>query len=707
MKKLLLSLFCAAAALTAPAAEFTYVHTFAKGDVAQAGGKAELSGIDWTTTAVDYLGFDTSNYAKGIQLGSKNKPSNSWSIYTSAFSAATVKKVVVTGATASGGKADISVSVNDAAFGATQSVEMTVTECTFEGSASGELLIKFTNAGETALAMYCQSISVTYEADKEIGSGENPVEPPVVVADTVASLDVTFEGIINFSQLSGWTDKAVKGDKSWFLKTFNSNTSMACSGYNGTSTEGYEAWLITPAININKAEKKNFTFDSQAAYSGDDQLKVFVMNDPDPTKATLSELTATVATPPASGYSDWVNAGEISLADRSGIIYIGFRYTAPEGQTGYRTYCVDNIKLSYTPSGDEPVQPTETEGDGTEAKPYTVTDVLTLDNPGTTSWTKGYIVGYVKGSNMNACVFEVSDSIASNIVIAATANETDIAKCVPVALPSGEVRSALNLKDNPSLLGKEVSLYGELVKYMGVKGVKNVSKYQITGAAPVTYPTVADIEEWCDEMPSAYTTITGPVTVVYQNNLDLLIQDASGSLLVYGKIDAKFENGDVIKDITGKYNAFHNLMQFSPVAASFDQTPEKGAAVKPMTATLADVKSSNIAKYITLTGLDIKAVTADDKTTFFATDGTTEVEIYNRYAIDGLAAGTDATITGFVWLYDTKMEIVPTAVIVDASAIAEISADAAAPAAVFDLTGRRVANPGKGLYIVNGKKVIF
>ena len=33
--------------------------------------------------------------------------------------------------------------------------------------------------------------------------------------------------------------------------------------------------------------------------------------------------------------------------------------------------------------------------------------------------------------------------------------------------------------------------------------------------------------------------------------------------------------------------------------------------------------------------------------------------------------------------------------------------EAAADDAIYDLSGRRVAKPGKGLYIVGGRKVVF
>ena len=39
--------------------------------------------------------------------------------------------------------------------------------------------------------------------------------------------------------------------------------------------------------------------------------------------------------------------------------------------------------------------------------------------------------------------------------------------------------------------------------------------------------------------------------------------------------------------------------------------------------------------------------------------------------------------------------------------IQAVAGDSAVPAAIFDLSGRRVSRAGQGLYIVNGKKVVF
>lgn len=71
MKKLLLTALCGAVAMVASAATFTYTHTFAAGEVKAEGGAVALSGVDWTAAAATYIGFDTSDFKKGLQIGSK------------------------------------------------------------------------------------------------------------------------------------------------------------------------------------------------------------------------------------------------------------------------------------------------------------------------------------------------------------------------------------------------------------------------------------------------------------------------------------------------------------------------------------------------------------------------------------------------------------------------------------------------------------
>ncbi len=138
--------------------------------------------------------------------------------------------------------------------------------------------------------------------------------------------------------------------------------------------------------------------------------------------------------------------------------------------------------------GQQPVTPpAEAAGDGSEASPYNVPAVIG-GATGTDVWVKGYIVGSVTDKDLSSAVFGASPASTTNILIAASADETDIAKCVPVQLPAGDVRTGLNLSANPGNYKAEVTLKGNLEKYFGTAGVKTVTSFSVTGGSAVTPP---------------------------------------------------------------------------------------------------------------------------------------------------------------------------------------------------------------------------
>lgn len=67
----------------------------------------------------------------------------------------------------------------------------------------------------------------------------------------------------------------------------------------------------------------------------------------------------------------------------------------------------------------------------------------------------------------------------TNILLAATADEKDWTKCIPVQLPSGPVRNALNVADHADNMGKEVCILGSTgSKYCSAYGLRSASAYK-------------------------------------------------------------------------------------------------------------------------------------------------------------------------------------------------------------------------------------
>ncbi|MDE5566854.1 MAG: chitobiase/beta-hexosaminidase C-terminal domain-containing protein [Muribaculaceae bacterium] len=153
------------------------------------------------------------------------------------------------------------------------------------------------------------------------------------------------------------------------------------------------------------------------------------------------------------------------------------------------------VTATFTVSADAPA-----EGDGTEASPYSVAQVIAL-NPTSTKdavatdvWAQGYIVGYIptggSSTTLSITVFGAdANAAASNIVVAPTKDETNPANCMAIQLASGsDVRAAANLKDHPENLGKLLTVKGSVYKYCDAPGIKDVSAFKLDGegSGPVT-----------------------------------------------------------------------------------------------------------------------------------------------------------------------------------------------------------------------------
>lgn len=116
------------------------------------------------------------------------------------------------------------------------------------------------------------------------------------------------------------------------------------------------------------------------------------------------------------------------------------------------------------------------DGSGLPSDPLTISDVPA--HVGETGvWVQGYLVGV--GTSTGKFAFAAPFTRDTNVAIGLRSTTTDKEYIVCVELPKGELRDALNLKDNPGLLGRKVCLKGSLVaSYYGVVGLKSVSAYE-------------------------------------------------------------------------------------------------------------------------------------------------------------------------------------------------------------------------------------
>lgn len=233
---------------------------------------------------------------------------------------------------------------------------------------------------------------------------------------------------------------------------------------------------------------------------------------------------------------------------------------------------------------------------------------------------------------------------------------------------------------------------------------------------------------------NAKVKITGNVKVVYQNGRYLYITDATGSTLVYGDLNVKYNNGDVISNIEGSKKTNYNVPELIPTASTF-VAGTAGEAVSPTTLTLEDVSQDMINSFVKVENVTLSAGSGDNN--YNMNDGTIDMVCHNQfvnpegksYYSPEITVPTDYTkkyiVKGFVSIYKSALQLIPVE-FVDASGVDAINADAVkvtvnsgtitvtgAKADIYTVAGSQVATGVEsvsvptGIYVVvSGNKAI-
>ena len=251
-----------------------------------------------------------------------------------------------------------------------------------------------------------------------------------------------------------------------------------------------------------------------------------------------------------------------------GPIY-NFKDNTPETAGKGAAYIVTiNGQKTVSSSGGD--TPSAGDAKGTESDPYSVADaIVKAEQSGV--YVKAYIVGFVDGQvYAEGAKFSAAATGKTNVLIASTADETNAANCMPVQLPNGDIRTALNLQDNAGNYKKEVLLYGDITKYFGVPGLKNTSYAVIDGKTIGTKPgttpggggdesgikavTIAEFNA-AAESTDVWYKLTGTVKNLKDGdqygNFDL--EDNTGSVYVYGVLSEKGGAKKLFQELVTKY----------------------------------------------------------------------------------------------------------------------------------------------------------
>lgn len=212
------------------------------------------------------------------------------------------------------------------------------------GSITGIYTVFYSGARATPQLVIRDSSDVQFTMDNCEGSG--PVAGVLLTQDFGAATS----GVIN---LAGWTNWGTADGVKFKYGNGGgaSNKPYAQVTAFQSNLSNVNSWLVTPAINLTDAQNPKLTFSTAAGYSvGGTEFKVMVSTNytagADPATADWTELTATMATPPNSGYSDFIGSGNIDLSSFAGQqVFIAWKYVNGNSNPA-ETWELDDIMVT-------------------------------------------------------------------------------------------------------------------------------------------------------------------------------------------------------------------------------------------------------------------------------------------------------------------------------------------------------------------------
>ncbi len=407
-----------------------------------------------------------------------------------------------------------------------------------------------------------------------------------------------------------------------------------------------------------------------------------------PESKTFSEAFVATITSSAAGVMYTTDGSDPSYKDNNGELLTEAPYTVniPAATTTLKAIAIDNddnesdvVTVVYTY-----VAPLE-ETSGTFDNPLTAEQVQTYASQltGKSVWVEGKVLGAALSGKEPG--FNVTDKYnAANLAI----GESGLDKCIGLETGKGTyISNALNYVEDKAILNQTVKVYGTVKEYFSRPGIKSTKYFAFPGETISVNTEEGYSTYYCASAPTLMPTgmKSGAVAV------------SGDAMTIDYKYDGNetLENGELVPVAT-------------PVLIKADKKGNYPLIYSATNKGDAYTKTNNL-------------VGQAEKGTIAEEDG----YYYYKLAYDNYTTKTDL---GFYWGADeggvfsvpagkAYLKVAKTASKVASfrfdgttvTSIAEVATDAAAQAKVaYTLDGRRIdaSRLAKGIYIVNGKKVI-
>ena len=535
----------------------------------------------------------------------------------------------------------------------------------------------------TAVTPSAQTITVTQAADETYDAGSATFTFTVSDTTPFAGGDVTFDATSDKGTNSSGAGSIVKDVVTMAGTSCNLSDGVAYRLYSGSTTtfsttqgnitkieftmaSGYASTLLSAngyseGTWTGNAQSVSFTASAQARVT-----KIVVTVNTKKPVATIKGITPTSIDLNDEGnftcdieYAEGVTATDATItwsSDDENVLVVdetdGSYLTGESGGTVSVTVTVTpNDETSYSAVSEHfTVTVVDPNGPGSQNNPYTVAQVINGDADGKTDiWVKGYIVGSWNNNN-----FDPENLVDSNLALADDYNSTTT---IPVELSNTSgLRTTWGPASNPKNINvAQVVLKGNGTKYFNKNAVKGTSE-------------IEKVAEMVTVTSAEYAT----------RHSDVALDYSAGGIKAYTATD----NGTSVKlnEITSGQVPANTPVVLYKAGGCTVNVPviEEAAAVGSNDLRVSEGQAYSNAFVLAQVNGTVGFYLWDDN------------ETLNEGKVYLLSASGARQFLPFE----------------ETTAINNMNAETTINDIYFDLQGRRVMKAQKGLYIVNGKKVV-
>lgn len=216
----------------------------------------------------------------------------------------------------------------------------------------------------------------------------------------------------------------------------------------------------------------------------------------------------------------------------------------------------------------------------------------------------------------------------------------DLTKTATDYVWTGDATGAVNLVFNQT---SSKALYIKTIKvtYVATKEIK------AREVEDVEYNDIAALIEANNDFDNVI--LKNPVTVVFQNNRNLFVQDATGAMQIFGDLGVTLTAGQTLTGVKGKYTIYNTYTPEITDVVADSYTVAEGELPVPTTLSAA-LTTADANKYVKVVG-----ATVATGETIVATVGDVEYTLINAYNIEGVEDGENITLTGIVNVTNTGL----------------------------------------------------